>query len=324
MKHKISSFMYKKMVKGLARVLDGGSIPMPDGREPIIADSDADLNIIAWGDPQISALSPLRSARTYSACRDIEKAQGNFDALILAGDVSEYGAWCEYRMAAKLINSIADKCGSIIAVTGNHDIRIRGYKKQVKRFNDFLGLIKNGLQHGEEHYYFSHTINGYKFIMLGADRNAFEASYISEKQLDWLDKELSEAEDGKPVFVINHQTLKNTNGLPESWMGMGSWRGTVGKQSDRIREIFERHSGIIFITGHLHYGISSFSYEDYGSYKALALPTVGVLNHGKNSKLGQGYVITVKGNEITARGRCFCEGRYYSRETESSCIEIKC
>lgn len=324
MKKIISDLIYKNMVRALSKTLSKGNIPLPDGKEPIAADDGADLNIIAFGDPQISALSPLRSARVFSAMRDIEQARGSFDALIVAGDIAEYGAWCEYKMMTRLIAPVKDKFSKIFIITGNHDVRIRSFKKQLKKFNRFLGLTDNAQQHGEEKYYFARELKGYKFIVLGADTNAFEDSYISDAQLDWLETELDKNETGKPVFVINHQPLKNTNGLPDSWLGKGDFRGSVGPQSDRLKEIFERHSGIIYVTGHLHYGVSAYNLEDYGSYKCLSLPTVGVLNHGKNDKLAQGYVLTVRGNTVTARGRCFCEGRYFGDDIENSRIEINC
>lgn len=324
MKRKLSSFFYKLMVKGLAKALDSDVAPTPKKDDLITADEGAELSFIAFGDPQISALSPLRSARFYSALSDVENSGLNFDALVLAGDITEYGALCEYRMTARLINRVAKQFKKILIVPGNHDVRIRNFKKQLKRFNAFLGHVENAVQCGEDNYFYTGKINGYKFIMLGPDRNAFEASYLSDSQLDRIETELDRNETGKPVFVINHYPLKLTNGLPESWMGKGSWRGSVGAQSDRLKAIFERHGKIVYITGHLHYGISAFNYEDYGSYKCISLPTVGVLNHGLNSKLGQGYVFSVKGNRVTARGRCFCEGSYYESETDNAVVDFEC
>lgn len=324
MNNRVSSFFYKRMIKGLQKVLETGNIPLPDKSEPINAESGADLNFIALGDPQISALSPLRSARVYSAMRDIGHAAGSFDALVIAGDIAEYGARCEYKMMAHLLENVCGKFANIIIVTGNHDVRIRSFEKQVKRFDGFLRSVKNGITHGAEKYWFSYEINGYKFIMLGADSNAFEETYLSDKQLEWLDCELEKCENGKPVFVINHQPLKNTNGLPDSWLGKGDRRGSAGPQSDRLKAIFEKHCGIVYITGHLHYGISAYNFEDYGSYKCISVPTVGVLNHGKNDKLAQGYVFSVKGNRVTAKGRYFCEGRWYGSDTENSVIDFEC
>ena len=134
MGRKFSDFLYKKMIKGLARVLARDGVPMPKSDTPITADETADLNLIAFGDPQISALSPLRSARVYSAVQDIKNATGHFDALLMLGDITEYGAWCEYRMTARLLEAVEDRFSKMLMLTGNHDIRIRPYKKQLRRF----------------------------------------------------------------------------------------------------------------------------------------------------------------------------------------------
>ena len=315
---KLSSFLYKNMVKGLSQVLEKGSIPMPDKKEIIETDSAAKLNIIAWGDPQISLLSPLRSARVYAACQDVKNAVGNFDALVLLGDITEYGARCEYKMAAKLLNGISSKVEKVFAVSGNHDIRLRNYKKQLAVFNEFLSSVRGGVAGNNERYSFSYDFKGFRFIMLGADKTCFEASYISDNQLLWLEKQLASAPENKPVFVFNHQTLSRTNGLPMTWLGKGDWRGDVGKQSDALKVVLEKRANVIFVTGHLHYGISKYTFEDLGNIKAISAPTVGVLNHGLFDKMSQGLLIRVYENKIVCRARVFGEGRYVGKETENS------
>ena len=320
---KLSSLLYKNMVKALGNVLDRGNIPMPDKNEIIKTDEAAELKLIAWGDPQISFISPLRSARVYAACRDIENADGRFDSLLLLGDITEYGAKCEYAMAARLINGVAHKFDSVFAVSGNHDIRLRNYKKQLKSFNGFLSSIKNGIAGSDDHYYFSRDIKGYKFIFLGADRACFEGSYISDGQLSWLENELDTADENKPVFVLNHQALKNTNGLPITWLGRGSWRGTVGWENDKLRVVLEKRKNVIYITGHLHYGISQYTYEDLGNIKAVSVPTVGVLNHGAYDRLSQGIILNVYPDRIEGRARVFGEGRYVEESVSNSSFTIE-
>ncbi len=225
----LTSFLYKNMVRGLGSIVRDKEYPVS---EPIEVDENADLNFIAFGDPQISFISPLRSARVYSACKDIKSANGVFDALLLLGDITEYGMKCEYMMMEHLLLPINNKIKNVIAISGNHDIRLRSYKKQLKKFNEFLLSLENGVVGRSEHYYFTKEINGYKFIMMGADRTAFEATYISQKQLDWLDYELSIADKTKPVFVLNHQPVKYSHGLPDTWLGKGDRRGHMGRQSD--------------------------------------------------------------------------------------------
>ena len=309
------------MLKGLSRLISADSFP--ESREALEADEKAELNIIAWGDPQISALSPLRSERVYSACMDIKNAAGKFDLLMLLGDNAEYGMKAEYMMLSRLLNSVSSKVESFIVISGNHDVRIRNYKKQLRKFNAFIGDIKGGIIGRAEHYYFKTELKGYKFIMLGADKNAFEASYISKEQLDWLDSELKKAENDKVVFVLNHQPLRYSHGLPATWLGKGEWRGHIGEQSDELKAIFEKYKNVFFITGHLHYGTSKYNYEDYGAYKALSLPTIGVLNHGEYNHDAQGYVIYVYDNKIILRSRLFKQGRFAEKDVENSYVEIE-
>ncbi len=319
----VSSKIYKGMIKALSKVVEGGSIPMPDKKEVIEADENAELNFIAWGDPQISFISPLRSARVYAACRDVDNARGRFDALFLLGDITEYGAECEYKTAAYLINGINDKIDKVFAVSGNHDIRLRNYKKQLYRFNCFLSSINGGVKGSDEHYCFSYDLKGYKLIFLGADRTCFEGTHISKRQLVWLEKELNEADGSKPVFVFNHQALKGTNGLPMTWLGRGKWRGTVGWDNDRLRAVLEKRKNVIYITGHLHYGISEYTYEDLGNIKAVSVPTVGVLNHGPCDKLSQGIVFSVYNDKIVGKSRVFGEGRYVEDSVSNSAFTIE-
>lgn len=252
----------------------------------------------------------------YSACQDVKNSAAVFDALVLLGDIVEYGAACEYKFVQNLLSPIVDNFKNIFAVPGNHDIRLRSYEKQVKRFSDFLKGIKNGRPSPEGRYYFSKEINGYKFIMMGADKTAFEGSYISDVQLKWLDSELKAA-NGKPVFVCNHQPLKKTNGLPLTFLGKGKWRGSVGNESDKIKEVFEKYKNVIYITGHLHYCTSRYTYDDHGSFKAINVPTIGVLNHGNFSKNTQGYVMSVYDDKIVAKARVFGEGKYVGSEIEN-------
>ena len=130
----ISELFYSRMEKGLDFLIKSKKVLIPDSTAPVEADGEAKLNMIVWGDPQISSLSPLRSGRMYSACMDIGNSRSSFDALVMLGDITEYGTKCEYKFTQKLLEPIAHKFKNIFAITGNHDIRLRNYKKQVFLF----------------------------------------------------------------------------------------------------------------------------------------------------------------------------------------------
>ena len=310
------------MVKALGKALYRKDMPRYQPGDPLVPDSDADLNAVIWGDPQISLLSPLRAARVCCALRDIRKAKGKYDALILAGDITEYGAECEYKMTSALLRRVADKFDNVLAVPGNHDIRLRRYAKQVARFNAFMDSVKGGVHSDGTSYYHTCDINGYRFIMLGADKTAFEGSYLSEQTLCRLDADIAAADKSKPVFVINHQPLKHTNGLPMTFLGKGKWRGSMGNQSDALRAVFEKHSKVVYLTGHLHYCTSRYTYENCGSFYAVSAPTVGVINHAMEDVFTQGLVMSVKGGTVRFRARVFGEGRYFDASLPGAKIEI--
>ena len=303
--------IFERMQSALREMEQNGQVQTPDDSSPILPDEDALLTFVVWGDPQIAAWSPLRSARLLAACRDLCKMPTPLDVLVLAGDIAENGMLAEYQTMAKLLRQCSGSFRHLLCVSGNHDIRLRAYKYQLARFNRFIAAVPGGIVGSRDHYYHKTQINGYTFLCMGSDRASFEGTCISDEQLRWLDQELENAAaDGKPVFVINHQTLPHINGLPVTWLGKGDWRGTIGWESEKVRKIFEKYRNIIFITGHLHYGVSQYAYEDCGAFKALSVPTVGVINHGDYTPDTQGYVVSVYSDKIIARARVFGEGKY--------------
>lgn len=312
---------FVNMKRELQRLEDGGKLMTPDPQMPIEPDPQARLTLIVWGDPQISRVSALRSARVLASCRDLSHMRTPADALIVAGDVAETGDEAEYRMFTQILcETCPDSFRHFLCVPGNHDVRMRPFRRQLDIFNRFVAGVPGGIPAGDRHYCHAVRMRGYTFLLMGTDAATFEGAFISTRQLRWLDESLARA-DGEPVFVVNHQTLRHINGLPHTWLGKGPWRGSVGWQSEAIREVFERYRNVIYITGHLHYCTSEFTYEDHGAFKSLSVPTVGVINHGDFSVATQGYVLSVYDDHIRARARIFGEGRYVTdRDNADVCI----
>ncbi len=320
----ISDFFYNKMLSVLNEREQSGAIPTPATNEPI-EKSDGELfTFVVFGDPQVSNYMFARECCFYGACKDIKNQAEPIDALLVAGDVTENGLKCEFRMVSHILNGISDKVSNIFLIPGNHDIRLRSYKKQLKRFCNAVSSIKNGVVPNGTNYHFSVDFPSCKFIMMGADRASFEAAHISREQLDWLDREIGLAEkENKPAFVFNHQTLKKVHGLPDVWQSNDNWRGSVGRQSELLKRVFENHSNVIFVTGHLHMGVWEKTFEDFGKYKCLSIPTVGAGNHGEFSHDSQGYVISVFEDKIIARARLFSQGKFVDETIPNAKIELK-
>lgn len=316
----ISNYLYGRMEKGLQMILSKDGETFKSDFSPIKKDKNANLTFAVWGDPQVSFISPLRSARVYRAVVDLKNAD-SLDALVLCGDITEYGAKCEYKFVKRLLDEAGEGARRIFAVTGNHDVRLRNYKKQVKRFQNFISSLNKGDTDFGDSYYYTRDINGYRFIMMGTDRSTFEAAYISDMQLKKLKEDILSAPKDKPIFVFNHQTLKRTNGLPKTFLGKGKWRGSVGRESEKLKNVLSVRKNVFYITGHLHYCTSEYTYEDCGNFKALSVPTVGVINHGEFKDMTQGYVISVYEDKVIMRSRIFGEGKYTEEGVPNSYIE---
>lgn len=319
-----SEKLYFKMKKDLDYRDVQGFIPHPDSSTPIEKEDGELFTFVVFGDPQISHFMPARESNLYSACLDIKNMKEKLDALVLVGDLAEFGMECEFRTLARMMNEISDKVSAFHFMPGNHDLRLRVFGNQLARFRDFAAHVSNAVVPPESHYYYSVDYPFCRFIILGSDSSTFEGTYISKKQLNWLDGELSKSDaDGKPAFVFNHQALKYTNGLPNTWMTRDKYRGSVGIQNKAIEKVLKSHRKVFFVTGHLHQGIHPLSFEDYGEFKALSVPTVGAENHGEYGKPSQGYVISVFSDRIKIRARLFGEGKYVDPSKEGAYCEVE-
>ena len=277
----------------------------------IVFDPAARLNLVFWGDPQVTNLAhPDRTANFMAACESVRDAEDRADALLVAGDVAEFGREADYRIAAAGLRIAAENTDTILCASGNHDVRIRPYRRQLCRFRAFLCDVPHAAQTPYDRYYAAYSVNGYPFIVMGADRNSFESAWISRAQLAFIEEELKKAQAaGLPAFVINHQPLKKTNGLPLTWGGRGDWRGGVGLQSDALRDILTSHGTVFYLTGHLHYCVSEYNVQSSGRLHMISAPSVGCENHGPRPAGGQGFVLSLYNDRLSGMAYDFVNAR---------------
>ncbi len=291
----------------------------------LVFDRSAELNLVLWGDPQVTdLLHPDRVRSFRAACETVRAAEGRADAILIAGDVAEFGREADYRVVSAALGAAAENADCLLIASGNHDVRIRPFRGQLRRFRAFLSAVPKALETGYDRYYSATVINGYRFIVMGADRNSFESAWISKAQLAFVEAELKKAAaEGKPAFVLNHQPLKKTNGLPLTWEGRGDWRGQVGLQSDRLRKILSSYGTVFYLTGHLHYGISEYNVESDGNLHMIAAPSVGCENHGPNAAPGQGFVLSVYEDKVLGMGYDFIHAEPMDETVPNAKFEIE-
>ena len=266
---------------------------------------DVQLYFAAIADPQISNYLLSRVRAFDATCEDLHNAAYPMDAVLLAGDVAENGLAIEYQYIYEKLSGLG--CPYINA-EGNHDIRLRLYRQSLARFSDFSNALNEN--DAFDSYHYSMKLNGYQFIVLGSDRTEFEESYLSDEQLSWLDSALA-GEAGHPTFVVVHQPLKGTHGLPDTWGSPIESAGSVGKQSDQLNAILQKYSNVILITGHLHTGFGAYTYEKNGNIHMINLPSLCVKNKdGENNDSGLGCMVECYKNEIVFRARNFSTGSW--------------
>ncbi len=271
------------------------------------------LHCVAWGDPQVSHYLTEREPYLISSANDVKNnKKAPIDALILAGDITENCIQDEWDWVYDDIKDMGVK--NYINATGNHDIRVHDYDDAIYKFTTFTNRLNRnaGSKLRIKKAYYSYKVNGYKFIVLGSEAATLEEAEISKKQLKWLDKELKSAcKNNRPAFVIVHQPLKNTHGLPDTWGSSIDSAGTIGAQSDDVKNILNKYANAILITGHLHTGLGKYNYQRIGNIHSVNLPSVSIDNEdGKYNNNGIGYMLEVYNNQVLFRARNFDTGKY--------------
>lgn len=282
----------------------------PVKNTPIKASGSSRLTFVAWADPQVSNYILKRDPYFVASCEDVANSKTKFDAMLIAGDIVENGLKCEYDHVSEYLPS--DKIRNYVMVTGNHDVRLHPYKTTVRRFTKFTNALNEqaGSALSIDSLHYRYTIKGYTFLILGTDRSEFEEAYLSDAQLQWLDDALKEtAKGGKPVFVSVHQPFKDSHGLPDTWGSPIDSAGSIGKQSDALKNVLKKYKNVILISGHLHTGIGQYTYENIEGIHSINLPSLTIDNKdGRITDHGQGFWVEVYNKKVVFHARNFAEG----------------
>ncbi|MBR5825983.1 MAG: metallophosphoesterase [Clostridia bacterium] len=239
-----------------------------------------------------------------SGLQDMANAKDEFDALVIAGDLSEFGDPYSYEVLWEKLDASVFADRAILLASGNHDIRL-AYAKQTEMI---MGKAEEYLGIEIDKPYYSYDVEGYTFVVLGSDKWQLEKAVISDEQLAFLDSELARGtKDGKPVFVICHQSLSNTHGLPEVWEN-----GDLGEDSADVLDVLTKYENVFYLNGHLHDGIYENSLEVLNEEKgvySINLPAYGRENdYGAFLQSGLGAYIEVYDDCVVFTARDFCAG----------------
>lgn len=256
------------------------------------------------------------SANLHNFFLDAEKSGAEYDAMLMAGDIADYGFRSEYERFFNVLDNYKNALKMILTI-GNHDARAifkRNSKIVTQKTEEYLGISTKGKT------YYSYDIKGYTFIVLCTEKRVLEKAYITPEQISFLDRELERAtREGKPAFVMCHQPFLNTHGLPEVWK-----TGDMGEQADEVRAVMEKYSNVFFINGHLHGGIFEKTFEvlnEKNNVVSLSVPGYRKENNFGINDCGTGYYGEVYDDRVVFTARKFISGEYV--KGENTVFEIK-
>ena len=300
---------------------------------------DVNIDFVLTGDTQVCDYMPEREANLISFAEDMNNSDIELDAFLIVGDIAENGMQQEYD---RITSHIADfNVKNFIMCTGNHDIRLRDFEQSKERFLGFMNNL-NAEENAKDNVYFKYEVNGYTFLSIASDKMEFEEAHISREQLQWLNIELKEAtKEGKPVFVLCHQSLAESHGLPNTWGSANSgagdetlptyerkddydFTGSIGEHSNDIYDIISKYENVFFLTGHLHTGFGKYTYQtinEENNVQGINVPSVGIDNKdGVYNNPGTGLFVEVTDSEVIYYARDFANGKFLTTDDWSKAV----
>lgn len=300
---------------------------------------DVNIDFVLTGDTQVCDYMPEREANLISFAEDMNNSDIELDAFLIVGDIAENGMQQEYD---RITSHIADfNVKNFIMCTGNHDIRLRDFEQSKERFLGFMNNL-NAEENAKDNVYFKYEVNGYTFLSIASDKMEFEEAHISREQLQWLNIELKEAtKEGKPVFVLCHQSLAESHGLPNTWGSANSgagdetlptyerkddydFTGSIGEHSNDIYDIISKYENVFFLTGHLHTGFGKYTYQtinEENNVQGINVPSVGIDNKdGVYNNPGTGLFVEVTDSEVIFYARDFANGKFLTTDDWSKAV----
>ena len=253
---------------------------------------------------------------------DMDHAEDELDALVLAGDLTDHGLEEEYVNLAKAFEPYKPAKEILMAV-GNHDTWTDEDDRYEPAKENFIKYSKEITGRELTECYYTTEINGYTFIVMASEGTHTSAT-ISDTQLKWLREEMDKAsQKGLPIFVISHWPLAETHGLPESWGDEEPelLDGSFGDQNYEVEAILKDYENVFLISGHIHNGLVNddqtdvygyTSVESYGSLHSINLPSYMYMGIRGRVFNGLGYSIEVYEDEVVIRARSFTSGIWYT------------
>lgn len=281
------------------------------------------LTFEVLSDIHVQKWDTLSHDKLTQALKDLQTAEPGAQAMIINGDLGD-GMPGDYETLRKLMSSLPHP-SQLFYNIGNHEYYkawhdANGYQSYAfpngeteqasqQRFLDFAGRKK---------LYEDSWVSGYHFILLGSERyrqsdpSVKEDAWLSNDQLAWLEKSLSDREEpNRPIFVFLHQPL------PYSVAGSQTeWNSRSVVQHEQLRAILAKHPQAILFSGHTHWELSSKrtivrdGFTMVGSSSVYEPYSEADVAYDQEYGRSEGLAVEVYDDRVVIRGRDFTNGAW--------------
>ena len=208
----------------------------------------SDTHIETLGDTGCRRLSSM--IKTAYAISDADEDYKNVDAFVFSGDITDHGfSTSFYSFAAITELEIREGTERLAVIAKAHD--------SYTYLHNSPGLFEKITGQPAD---FHKVIGGYHFI--GVSRSG-TLSHYSDEQVKWLDENIAAAvkeSPEKPVFVFQHEHVRDTV--------YGSSK-TDGWGLDVFTDVLSKYPQVVHISGHSHFPANDPRAVWQGSFTAI-------------------------------------------------------
>ena len=255
-----------------------------------LGQSDKKHYAILWADPQINTKE--QAGQLHNTV--VPDTREHIRSLLKSGPVVGLSAgdiaWDAPAIIPEYCKAVMDVGIPFFQVLGNHDmdINVRSDEKSDLTFRESFGPSWYSFNRGEAHYVVLDNVfyygNGYNYI-----------GYITEKQLRWLEQDLSLVKPGSPVFVSMH-----ISGYTEEKRRYNRKEDNPGNVTFNRKFLFDllKPFKAHLLTGHTHYNenrIEEGVYEHIHASVCAAWWTAPVCDDGTPAGYG---VYEIDGTDV--------------------------
>ena len=224
------------------------------------------LRFLVASDVHISTNTSIRDsnlANTLDWAYEMAESSPKYkalDATLFAGDISDNGDVLPLNTFNSIVKSKLKGNTQFIVSMGNHDFRMTSPEASISQFANLFGPVDKHL-----------VINGFHFITLSPDLS--EGEHFSESKVEWLDEQLSlaqEADPTKPIFVMQHEHIQGTVYGSDAWY------------VSELTDVLCKYPQVVDFSGHSHYPLSDPRSIWQGTFTALGTGTMHYFEVGIN------------------------------------------